>query len=91
VLSGFNELKICTEYQIENKKINDFPTTQYLEKAKPEYITMKGWKEDITLVKKFKNLPENAQKYVLKIEELIEAKIKYISVGPERDQLIIRD
>ncbi len=91
VLSGFNELKICIEYKIENNKIKDFPTTQFLEKAKPEYITMKGWEEDITDIKKFQKLPENAQKYVIQIEELIETKIKYISVGPERDQLIIRD
>lgn len=91
VLSGFKELKICTEYKIQGNKIKDFPTTQYLEIAKPEYIIMKGWEEDVTSIKKFKNLPENAQKYVLQIEKLIETKIKYISVGPERDQLIIRD
>jgi adenylosuccinate synthase len=89
VLSGENELKICIGYNIDGNSTADFPTTQKLIKAKPEYMTMEGWQEDISGVRKFKDLPKNAQKYVKKIEELVNAKIKYISVGPNREQLII--
>ena len=90
VLSGQKKLKICVKYKIGNTHTVNFPTTQKLNDAKPEYIIMKGWKEDITQVRIFENLPENAQKYILKIEELINVKINYISVGPERDQIIKR-
>lgn len=91
VLSGFDELKICVSYDIGGSKTEDFPTTQYLETAKPVYITMPGWKENITSITRFNDLPENAKNYVLKIEELVKTKIKYVSVGPERNQLIIRN
>jgi len=90
VLSGEKELKICTNYKIGNTKTDHFPTTQKLYDAIPEYITMEGWDDDISNIKNFNDLPENAKKYILKIEELINVKIKYISVGPEREQLIIK-
>lgn len=91
VLSGFEEIKICTEYQIDGQKIKDFPTTQYLERAKPVYTILPGWDEDISSVTDFKDLPRNAQNYILTIEGLVGTKIKYISVGPERNQLIIKN
>ncbi len=90
VLSGENELKICVSYDIDGEKTKSFPTTQKLYKAKPEFISMPGWKEDITGVRNFFDLPKNAQNYVDTIEDLINTKIKYISVGPKRDQLIKR-
>ncbi len=90
VLSGEKELKICTEYEVDGKRTKDFPITRELVKAKPIYITMDGWSDDITGVRDFNKLPEAAKKYILKIEELIETKIKYVSVGPNREQLIIR-
>ena len=90
MLSGENELKICVSYDIDGEKTKSFPTTQKLYKAKPEFISMPGWKEDITGVRNFFDLPKNAQNYVDTIEDLINTKIKYISVGPKRDQLIKR-
>ncbi|OHD10512.1 MAG: adenylosuccinate synthase [Spirochaetes bacterium GWC1_27_15] len=90
VLSGEDEINICTEYKTNDEIIEDFPTTQKLYESKPQYITMPGWKEDITGIRSFFDLPKNAQNYVLKIEELIQVKIKYISVGPRREQLIKR-
>ncbi len=91
VLSGLKEIKICIKYKYNNSLIVDFPPTQQLYKCECEYITLPGWNEDITEIKDFNNLPTNAKNYVLKIEELINVKIKYISVGPNREQLIIRN
>ncbi|HBD93944.1 MAG: adenylosuccinate synthase [Spirochaetes bacterium GWF1_31_7] len=90
VLSGHKELKICDAYEIDGEYIYDFPTTEKLYKAKPRYITMKGWDEDVTAIREYSQLPENARKYIEKIEEMVGVKIKYVSVGPERDQLIKR-
>ncbi|HOL56013.1 MAG TPA: adenylosuccinate synthase [Spirochaetota bacterium] len=90
VLSGQESIKICDRYNINGEVIDKFPTTRLLYDAKPEYIEMPGWDEDISKVRNFFDLPKNAQKYILKIEELIGVRIKYISVGPVRDQLIKR-
>lgn len=91
VLSGMKELKICTGYKLDGKVTEDFPTTRTLYKATPEYITLPGWEEDITGVRDFDKLPENAKNYINTIEKLVNVKIKYISVGPKREQLIIKD
>jgi len=88
-LSGMKKLSICTEYDINGKRTDKFGLTPELEIAKPIYIEMDGWSEDITGCRKFEDLPETAQKYVIKIEELVGYKIRYVSVGPERESLII--
>ena len=88
-LSGMKKLLICTEYDINGKRTDKFGLTPELEIAKPVYIEMDGWSEDITGCRKFEDLPETAQKYVIKIEELVGYKIRYVSVGPERESLII--
>ncbi|MBV6479762.1 MAG: Adenylosuccinate synthetase [Ignavibacteria bacterium] len=89
-LSGLKKLYICTDYDINGKLTKEFPLTPALEIAKPKYIELQGWDEDISGCRDFEKLPENAKKYILKIEELIGFKIKYISVGPERESLILK-
>ncbi|MBN8570941.1 MAG: adenylosuccinate synthase [Ignavibacteria bacterium] len=89
-LSGSKSLKICTAYNIDGKSTKTFPLNPLLDKAVPEYIELEGWDEDITKCRKFSELPANAQKYINTIEELIGYSIKYISVGPERESLIIK-
>lgn len=89
-LSGLKTLKICNGYNINGKLIMTFPLNPELDKAIPEYIEVDGWSEDITKCRKFEELPVNAQNYINKIEELIGYSIKYISVGPERESLIIK-
>ncbi|MBS1519333.1 MAG: adenylosuccinate synthase [Bacteroidetes bacterium] len=89
-LSGQKKLKICVAYKVDGKSYSDFLLTPALEIAEPEYIEMDGWDEDITSCRDFKQLPAAAQKYINKIEELTGFGIKYISVGPERESLIIK-
>lgn len=89
VLSGFEKIKICTSYTIDGKKTTQFPSSAKIcGRAKPNYIELDGWKEDITKVKNIDNLPENAKKFVSKIEELLEIPITIISVGADRAQTI---
>ena len=89
VLSGLDEVKICYAYEIDGKVINYMPSTiKELNKVKPVYLTLKGWNDDITNVKSFDKLPENAKIYVRKVEELTKASVALISVGPDRTQTI---
>ena len=89
VLSGLDEVKICYAYEIDGKQIDYMPSTiKELNKVKPLYLSLKGWNEDISNVKSFDKLPENAKIYVRKIEELTKASVALISVGPDRSQTI---
>ncbi len=91
VLSGLKELKICKTYNIDGKNVSDFPSDrEVLEKAKPVYDVYPGWDEDITNCKTFKELPINAQKYIIAIEKELEVPIDIVSVGSGRERTIMR-
>ena len=90
VLSGLEELQLCIGYKTENKVITDYPyelTT--LDSAEPVYETVGGWSDDISSIKNYEDLPENAKTYLKAIEDSIEVPITFISVGPERTENII--
>lgn len=92
VLTGFDEISICTGYKMGDKVIENFPAClETLGKCEPIYETMAGWQEDITKCTSFEELPVNAQKYIERIEALIDVPVKIISVGPGRDQTIVRE
>ncbi len=89
VLTGLDEIKICYAYEVDGKEINYMPPTiKELNKVQAKYITLKGWNEDISDIKSFDKLPENAKIYIRKIEELTKASVALISVGPDRSQTI---
>lgn len=90
VLSYMDEIPVCTGYIVDGEKTKTFPFPLALESAKPVIEYMKGWKEDISHVRDFPDLPEEAQEYVRLVEKSIGCPITYISVGPERDSIIIR-
>ena len=92
VLTGFDKIQVCTAYKMGGDKIiKDFPASlEDLAKCEPIYEELEGWTEDITTVEKFKDLPENAKKYVAKIEELVGVSVDMVSVGPNRAQTIVR-
>ncbi len=90
VLSGLEEIKLGVGYMNGGKVITDYPYQQNVfYNAEPVYETYAGWSEDITSVRSFDNLPENAKKYITAIEDFIEIPITFISVGPERNQNIV--
>ncbi|MDE6330582.1 MAG: adenylosuccinate synthase [Muribaculaceae bacterium] len=89
VLSGLDKVMICTGYELDGEVITSPPSTiSRLARCKPVLIEMEGWKEDISGVKNFDELPEAAKAYVRKIEELTEIPVGIISVGPDRTQTI---
>lgn len=91
VLSGLDSLQICTSYVIDGLAINSVPArVEDMARVIPQYITLPGWKADITKISKFEDLPLEAKNYVNMIEKLIGTPIVIISVGPSREQTIIR-
>ncbi len=92
VLSGIQTLKIATGYTLKGKKITSFPSQiKDLEKCEATYVELKGWKEDISNIKDFKDLPNNAKEYIYKIEKITGAKVAMVSVGPDRVQTIMKE
>ena len=91
VLSGLDEVPICVAYEVDGKRFDEMPMTQAdFHRAVPVYETMPGWWEDISTARTFDELPLNAQRYVLRLEELCGAYISCIGVGPGRDETIVR-
>lgn len=90
VLSYMEKIPVCTKYEVNGRLENKFPFPSLLKESKPVIEYLDGWKEDISMVRSWEDLPENAKKYVEYVEKYLECKIKYISVGPERESLIIR-
>lgn len=89
VLDGFEKIKVCTAYRVNGEIINYLPETALQEIAEPIYEEFDGWMADTTGARKWEDLPKNAQIYCKRLGELVGCPIKYISVGPERDQIII--
>jgi len=87
VLSGFETIKVCTHYKLNGKKV-DFLPYEVNEPLEPVYEKFKGWKEDISNIKSFAELPETFKSYMQYIEDEIKVPIKIISVGPNRNETI---
>ena len=90
VLGYLDELPVCVGYEIDGEVTTDFPVTALLEKAKPVYEVLPGWKCEIRGIKKYEDLPENCRKYIEFIEKQIGYPITMISNGPGRDDIIYR-
>lgn len=90
VLGYLDELHICVGYEIDGKVTKDFPTTSLLNKAKPVYTSLPGWKCEIRGIEKYEDLPENCRKYIEFIEKEIETPITMVSNGPGREDIIYR-
>ncbi|MDE7214901.1 MAG: adenylosuccinate synthase [Clostridia bacterium] len=88
VLSGYEEIEICTHYTLNGKVIDEFPFTDVLDECKPVFEKVKGWNCDISKCRKAGDLPKAALDYIKLLEKLCGCKIKYVSVGAERDAYI---
>lgn len=92
VLSSEGELKIATKYRVDGELTDRFlPDGYLLDQAEPVYETMPGFSQDITAARSFGELPPEAQAYIEKIEQFVGVPVKTVSVGPDREQTILRD
>ncbi|WP_437187987.1 adenylosuccinate synthase [Planctomicrobium sp. SH668] len=90
VLSKLDELQICEAYEINGERTTNFPShIDDLAAAKPIYRTVKGWKKDITGIRKLEDFPKEAREYIDTISELLESPVGFISIGPDREQTVI--
>jgi len=90
VLGYLDEIPVCTAYEIDGKQTKDFPTTRLVERAKPVYEVLPGWKTDISGIRKYEELPENCRRYIEFIEKELGYPITMISNGPSREDIIYR-
>ncbi len=89
VMSYMKEIEVCVGYELDGNVTTEFPFTQKLDKYKPVYVTKKGWQADISKCRKKEDLPKEALDYILFLEEQLGTKIKYVSVGAEREAYIV--
>lgn len=90
VLSYMEKIPVTTHYELDGKQIDEFPFPVLLNSCKPVTEYMPGWKCDISKARKWKDLPKEAKDYVEYVEKAIGCRIKYVSVGAEREAIIIR-
>jgi len=89
VLAGFDELKICTAYEIDSERTDHFlPDSHLLEQVKPIYEAFPGFTDEITAVRTMNDLPDSARRYLGFIAEYLSLPIEIVSVGPDRGQVI---
>lgn len=88
VLGYLDEIPVCTAYEIDGEKTHRFPVPALLDRATPVLEMMPGWRRDISSVRRFSDLPTNAQNYVMQIEAWLEVPVKWVSVGPRREDII---
>ena len=90
VLSYMDKIPVCAHYELDGQQTDEFPFPVCLQDAKPVVEYVDGWQSDISKARSWEDLPENARKYVEYVEKAIGCHIGYVSVGAERDSLIIR-
>lgn len=91
VLSAWDNIPVATGYRIDGRITTQFPTTAQLATAEPVFDTLPGWRTDITHIRAYDQLPPACRRYVERLESLIEKPIRLISVGPRREQMLIKN
>ncbi|MDE6190564.1 MAG: adenylosuccinate synthase [Muribaculum sp.] len=90
VLDGFDEIKACVAYEINGERVVDFPFSIEEDEIKPVYVTLPGWKTDMTGMKSEDEFPQQFKDYIAFLEKELKTPITIVSIGPDREQTIIR-
>lgn len=90
VLGYLDKIPVCTAYEIDGEVVTHFPVTSLLNRAKPIFTVLNGWKCDISDIRKYQDLPYNTKQYIEFIENQVGYPIKFISNGPKRDDIVLR-
>ena len=90
VLSGFKKIKVCTHYEVDGKKIDYMPFDIVHTEVKPVYAELNGWQEDLTSIRSSEDIPFALNEYISFIEQELGVPVTIVSVGPDRNQIIMR-
>lgn len=90
VLDGFDEIKACVAYEIDGERVTEFPFSIEEDTLKPVYVTLPGWKTDMTAMKSESEFPEAFSNYIAFLEKELNTPIAIVSIGPDREQTIVR-
>jgi adenylosuccinate synthase len=91
VLDELEEISVCTGYRFEGETLTEMPSdSNVLEGCEPVYETLSGWRQPTMGIREWRELPENARRYVERLSDLVGAEIGLVSTGPDRGQTIIR-
>ncbi len=90
VLDDFDEIKACVAYEINGERVEEFPFSIEEDEIKPVYVTMPGWKTDMTKFHDESQFPKEFSDYIAFLEKELETPITIVSIGPDREQTIIR-
>ncbi len=90
VLSRLAELKVCVAYELDGRRIIDFPShVDDLRRVQPVYETLPGWQKEISEVRRVQDLPAGARAYLDRLSALVGCPVEIVSVGPDREQTIL--
>lgn len=89
-LDNYEEIKVCTAYKLDGQEIDYMPPAYRLYDVEPVYVTLKGWMQDTSKIRKYEELPKEAKEYIEYIQKFTGVNIKYIGVGPAREDIIIK-
>lgn len=90
VLDGFDEIKACVAYEIDGRRVEEFPYSIESDTLKPVYVTLPGWKTDMTGMKSEEEFPAAFVRYINFLEAELDTPITIVSIGPDREQTIRR-
>ena len=89
ILSDFDEIRICIGYELDGRRVHYYDVDSYtLDRVKPLYKSVRGWKTDIRGIRKYRDLPPRARSYVDTIEKLVGAPVGWVANGPEREAVM---
>lgn len=92
VLDTFKEIQVAVAYYLNGKKLTNFPEDlDLLAKVEVEYVTLPGWEQDISKIKDYKDLPQNAKDYLKYIEDFVNVPVQWVGVGPARDSMLVKN
>jgi adenylosuccinate synthase len=89
-LDDYEEIKVCVGYKLDGKEIDYMPPAYRMYDIEPVYVTVKGWLKDTSKIRKYEDLPKETKEYIELIENYTGVKVKYIGVGPAREDIIIK-
>ncbi len=89
VLSEVDEIRIATAYELDGQRLEDFPADSHLlQRCRPVYETLPGWRTDVSGARRLEDLPGNARRYIDRLSELLQLPVSIVSVGRDRSQTL---